>query len=111
MKLFGARRFASGDLRPNPVEKLRERAWQAFAEKNFDLAARTFEEWTTAEPNSASAWFGYAWSTFRVSSELGLPPEGLLSRFRHLAEKSLALHQTTGGLQPHQLAGTHVASV
>ncbi len=90
-----------------PQQTHGDSAWKRYKAGDYHGAAELFDEWTGAEPNSALAWFGYAWSKFQLASQEGVPPEELLVQFHSLAEKSLALNDVSGELEPHQLAGTH----
>ena len=108
MRFLPRRRAPTGRVSPEPARTIRELAWEAFTEHNFEAAVRLFEQWTKAVPDSALAWFGYAWSQFRLSGEQGVEDDELLSRFRSLAERSLELNNASGELEPHQLSFVHL---
>ncbi len=78
--------------------KMKKEAWEEFDARQFDLAKDKFEKIVITEPDSASAYFGLAWSSLssqgnKTDAEIGTVCEPLFDRAINLHKQNPELNE------------------
>lgn len=85
----------------------RQQAWELFRADDYRGARDHFEKWCAIEPESASAWFGYGWTSFAVMASDGVDNAENFKTCAGMFERCIRLNDATLELTPSQLSAAH----
>jgi outer membrane protein assembly factor BamB/Flp pilus assembly protein TadD len=96
--------FARRDARS---EAHRQRAWELFRAGDHKGARALFQQWCDLEPESATAWFGYGWTSFAVLASEGMLGTEVFKTCSEMFKRAIQFNKQTFELTQDQLSAAH----